>query len=38
LPAPPGPNTDDAAFAAIRQTYVRGGRFANDGLMLPEQV
>ncbi|MBB5747104.1 glucan 1,4-alpha-glucosidase [Brevundimonas variabilis] len=32
-------NADDAAFAAIRQTYVRGmERFANDGLLLPEQV
>ncbi len=30
---------DDAAFARIRQTYVRGmERFANDGLLLPEQV
>ena len=29
----------DDAFAAIRQTYVRGmERFANEGLMLPEQV
>lgn len=32
-------NADDAAFAAIRRTYVRGmERFANGGLMLPEQV
>lgn len=29
----------DAAFDAIRQTYVRGMEsFANDGLLLPEQV
>ncbi|WP_439478582.1 glucan 1,4-alpha-glucosidase [Brevundimonas sp.] len=29
----------DAAFEAIRQTYVRGMEsFANDGLLLPEQV
>ena len=32
-------NADDAALPRIRQTYVRGmERFANDGLLLPEQV